>query len=442
MPEVNATFADIAKGYYRTGRLQRSYDPEIEALQKADVMYSYGTTTTLFNPKYSAKVLLEAISRDDTIFRLLPKTTYQTEGDSFHYNYDQTVADDGMGAILEGGVIASGTSGVPALIDVDSIVPATIKIDWKQTLQALELAKIQNPPVTDEAWIQDYMSSLFSDALERMLAGVYNSATVHGVDTPAMSAGNAAEIECIDRCCGTNYTESGVATYVSAVTDGDIFWGPTNKAGTDTPRVDRSANDAANLLWDAQVKLPTTAAADGAEAYDILSELDTLMAAAKKYRNGSGPANYIALMSDTAMNKVQDEIDPKGMWLEGETEVTQTLNGVSTREGVTGGKLHVSSLRLSGVKVPCFTSKYLQGTATSTWKWKNSVFTTGGVGNIYLINMDAIEFRTLIPPTAETWRNQAPNTAPGLGNVSVIYMMGNLITRQWNSHAALKYIRS
>ena len=166
------------------------------------------------------------------------------------------------------------------------------------------------------------------------------------------------------------------------------------------------------------------------------------MAAAKKYRQGSGPANYIALMSDTALNKVQDEIDPKGMWLEGQTEVTQTLNGITTRKGVDGGKLQVSSLILSGVKCPVFTAKYLQGTASSSWLWKNSKFATGGPGNIYLLNMDAIEFRTLIPTTAESWRNQAPNTTPGLGYINVIYMMGQLIWRNWQSHAALKYIKS
>lgn len=437
---INASFSDVAKGYYKTGILAKGRsDPQLdEALEKADTMYSYSAATTLFNPKYSYKILLEGLTRDDTIQRLIPHTTYQTEGDSFHYIGVDSAT--GFAEILESGAIATGTSSIPALVDVDSIVPATVKVDWKETLQALELAKIQVAPVADAAFIQNYMSALFNDKIEQMLAGVYQSATVHGVDTPATTS-TVADVECIDRVVGTDYTESGAGTtHVSAVTDGNIFWGPTNATGTDTARVVRATNSAATLLWDAQVKLPTTAGTE--EAYDILSELDTLMAKAKKYRQGTGPANYMALMSDKAMNKIQDELDPKGSYLEGQMEVTQNLNGISTRPGVEGGKLSVASLKICGVKVPCFTSKYLDGTASSTWLWKNSKYTTGGAGNIHLINLDAIELRYLIPPTAETWRNQAPNTSPGLGNVSCIYAMMQLISRNWQSHAALKYIKA
>jgi len=398
-------------------------------------MYSYTSAPglTYMNPAYSQEILLEGLTRDDSIFRLLPKTTYQSEKDSFHY-----VAEDvgDFHSILEDAVLHDGTSDIPQLEDVDKIVPATIKIDWKETIQGIELAKISGNNVGPE-FVHDYMQELFNTKLEMMLAGVYESSTVHGVDTPATNA-TSADVECLDRMI-TDHVELGYINHVSVDIDGDIFWGPTNKTGTDTPRIDRFI---AASVWDAQIKLPTTPGADGCEAYDILSEADTLMATMKKYRQGSGPANYIALMGDKALNKVQDEIDPKGMWLEGETNVTQNLNGISTRNGVEGGKLTVASLILSGVKCPVFTAKYLEGTATSSWLWKNSVYTTGGVGNIYLINMDAIEFRTLVPPTAESFRNQAPNAAPGLGYLSHIYMMGQLIIRNWASHGALKYIRS
>jgi hypothetical protein len=56
--------------------------------------------------------------------------------------------------------------------------------------------------------------------------------------------------------------------------------------------------------------------------------------------------------------------------------------------------------------------------------------------------MDAIEFRTLIPITFKSYPNMTNNSAPGLGNVNVLYMAGQLLWRNWNSHAALKYIKA
>jgi hypothetical protein len=133
------------------------------------------------------------------------------------------------------------------------------------------------------------------------------------------------------------------------------------------------------------------------------------------------------------MNKIQDELDPKARFLEGEMGVTQTLNGISTRTGIEGGKLSVASLMISGVKVPFFQATYLDGTESTNWLWKNSVYTSGGVGNIYLINMDAIEFRTLIPITYKSLPNTTNNSAPGLGNINVLYMAGQLLARQWRA---------
>ena len=437
MADKNINFQQFLKGYYKTlpyGESRASNwmnDPELsELLQKADTILGPTGTAAWYDPVYSANLTLENLTRSDTLYGILPKTTFQQKGDSFKYigTDSATGFKDGIG---ENGVIVDGTSSVPTPTDVDSIFPAVVELDWLDSEVGNAISAIQNEPVNNPDQIRTYMGNLFMDKVNQALSGVAISATVHGVDTPAVDGGlSKAAIESLDRMI-TNKTESGATNHVSADTDGDIFW---NEAGSGTARIDRSAA----TTWDAQITLPSSAGTE--EAYDILSELDDLMAVAKKYRQGSMTPNYIGVCSDKAMNKIQDELDPKGTYLEGQGYVTQTVNGISTRTGVEGGKIPVATLSITGVKVPFFQCTYLDGTSTSTWLWKNSVYTTGGPGNIYLVNMDAIEFRTLIPFTYKRLPNTTNNSAPGLGSINVMYMAGQLLIRQWASHAALKYI--
>jgi hypothetical protein len=300
---------------------------------------------------------------------------------------------------------------------------------------ATELSKIQKAKAVMNPDLQrTYETERFWNNVDMMLAGVFRAPTGggvgHGVDAPATN-GTYQEIESIDRMI-TCQAEVVAGTYLSLTTDGNIYW---NNVGTPAGagRYDRNGG----TLWDAQVTLPVGSVTNGV-AYNILDELDDLMAKAKVY--AKQPYNYIALMSPKALNKIQNELDPKQRFLEGPADVTQTLGGVSTRPGVEGGKVSVSSLNICGVKVPCFESPYLMGTASSGWLWMNTKHTTGGPGNIYLINMDAMEFRTLVPITYETWRNTDTSDAPGLGSRHILYMMGQLVARNWQSHAKLAFI--
>ena len=438
MVHESMPFDKFIEGYYRG--LGPRVDPDLAEIMKEDTRYNYTATPTYFNAAYSAKVSLEALSRSTTLYKLLRKTSYLSEGDSFHYI--STDAHTGLLPILTAGAIFGADTSIPAITDVDFIVPAVHTLQWEDTLVARELSKIQAAPVTDAEFIRQYMTEVFTNNIDQALAGVYldpDAATYgHGVDTPASytaAAPGVATIECIDRMLTTK-SEGGTATYVSADTDGDIFWGPTNKTGTDTARIDRSGSTA----WDCQIRLPTGGSAAAGEAYNILDELDDLMATALTYAPSDGK-NYIGLCSPKALNKIQNELDPKQRFLEGAADVTQTINGVSTRPGVEGGKVSVASLTICGVKVPFFTSPYLQGTSASSWLWKNAKHTTGGPGNIYLINMDGMEFRTLIPITYETWPSHT-EVQPGLGNRHILYTAGQLLVRNWASHAKLAFIAS
>jgi len=420
---------DFLKGYYQTmNPYWHTVDPDL--LQKADVIMGPTGRAAWYDPVYSRDLMLEGLTRANSIFATIPKTSYQDKGDSFKYISTDS-ATGYSGGIGEAGVLFDGTTSMPTPTDVDNIFPAVVKVDWLDTEVGRALSAIQNEPVNDPDQIRNYMGNYFLDKIDQYLAGVGVSATIHGVDTPAVSGDTKATIECIDRYV-TNQTESGATNHVSAATDGDIF---LNEAGSGTERIDRSAS----ATWDGQVKLPTAAGTE--ENYDILSELDDLMAVAKCYRQGTTTPNYLGLCSDKAMNKVQNELDPKGRYLENELQASQTIGGISTRPGVMGGKLSVAGLTICGVKVPFIQNPYFSGTATTGWEWENEKYTTpGGVGHIFLINMDAYEFRTLIPITYKSVPTTAKNSAPGLGNQNVIYMAGQLIMRQWASHAALKYI--
>jgi len=420
MAEV--TFEEYLRRYYNAVGPNKKDDPEIQALLKADDRYDF-LSTDYFNPKYSAKITLEALTRSTSIYRVLPKTSYMEKGDSLHYiGADAAVLQAFLGN--ESAMFAADTN-IPTVSDIDHIWPAVYFIGWEDTRVANEMSKFQAAPVTGPEFLRKYFADFYWDKVDQQLAGVYLSATEHGVDTPATSTN--ATIECIDRMI-SNKAESGIATHVSAVDDGDIYWGPTNLAG-DGAKWDRSAVTTA----DAQITLPTAPGTE--EAYNILDELDDLMATAKAYAP-TAERNYIGMCSDKALNKIQDELDPKQRYLEGETGYTQTLGGVSTRPGALGGKFSTAGLTICGIKVPFFTSPYFSGQATP-WVWENTVYGTGGVGNIYLINMDNIEIRHLIPFTEIDYPNYGDWI---LGDRHTLVSAMQLVATNFASHAALKYI--
>jgi len=417
------TFDDFLERFYKAIGPDAERDPEIQSLLKTDDRYDFGSTD-YFNPVYSAKVSLEALTRNTVLYKVLPKTSYFDKGDSLHYiSSDPTVLEEYLG---DEGTMFSSDTNIPTIADIDHVWPAVYHVGFEDTRIAREMSKFQAEPKTDLDFLREYFMTFYANGIDEQLAGVQLSSTVHGVDTPATSTN--ATIECIDRMI-SNSTESGATNHVSLATDGDIFWQKQNLTGTETAVIDRSA-----VTWaDAQIKLPTTAGTE--ESYNILDELDDLMATALVYAP-TAERNYIGLCSPKALNKIQDELDPKQRFLEFPMDVYQTLEGVSTRPGALGGKFSVAALAICGVKVPFFTSPYLSGVSTS-WVWENSVYTTGGVGNIYLVNMDNIEIRHLIPITYAEFPNYSDWI---LGNRHSIFSAMQLLCRNFACHAALKYI--
>jgi len=424
-PKEN-NFAQWIKAYNKAGFSVRG-DPSsaareyLAASMKADVPLTYSTSTTWFDPVYMGKLTLEGLTRSKTVFSALTKTSYQQLGDS--YQFITTDSNTGAVPILESDALFANTS-IPALADIDSVYPAIFKYDWTNTEVAAALSGIQRSRAQPNLeQIRDYVTNRFWDLIEQQICGTYVSATVHGADSPS-TTGSIAEFECLDRMV-SNATESGATTHVSAADDGDIFWNSTGVAGT--AKWDRSASTS-----NSQVTLPTSAGTE--QAYNIRDELDDLMAKCLVYNTDDTP-NYVAFMSPKAYNKVKSEEDLKSYVTDMNTGATQTINGVTSTPGGLGGKRLVSALQLSNVTVPIVTANYLMGTSTSTWLWKNSKYTTGGPGSIYLVNMNAMEFRTLIPPT---YRSVQAESA--LETKNTLYMAGQLLCKNFPSHGKLAFI--
>lgn len=422
------TFEQWLKIYYKSIGKNAREDPEIQALIKADARYDYGETT-FWDPEHSARVYLEGLIRENSIYRLLPKTTFLAESNSFRYVSTDAAAAGTAVWLADEGAIFGADTGMPTVVEVQGLWPAVFAVQWEDTKVMTELEKSWRGPQITSEWMKSYFQNLFLDRIDRQLAGVQISSTVHGVDSPATDGSSHAEVESIDRMISSQ-TESGGTTHVSAATDGDIFWGKTNVTGTDTAVFDRSAVTTS----DAQVKLPTTAGTN--ENYNILDELDDLMASALIYAP-TDDRNYIGLCSPHALNKIQDELDPKQRYLEANATVYQTLNGISTRPGNAVGKISVPALTICGVTVPFFTNIYFRGQDGAGWK--NSVYTTAGAGNIYLVHTGTMELRHLLAPTFDSHPNYGDWI---MGNRNLYFIGAQLICRNFHCQAALKYIAS
>lgn len=425
------SYAAQMKAYYNRMPTQ-PMDPMISALQKADVPMTFSTTTSWFDPLYLGKLTLNSLVRSKKAFSAIRKTTYATEGDSYQTIGSDVAAASGPESILETATLYANTV-TPTITDVDNIYPALFHVDWTNTDVAQAMSAMQRSRGTASLEdIRNYFSELFLTHLDMQICGTYTDFILggngtnqggYGCDSPPTQAG-AATFECLDNMV-TSTAEGAGGTYLSAATDNDVFWNSTGTAGT--IRFDRSAGAGV-----AQVRLPTGGTAATGEAYNILDELDDLMTQCLVYA-GDNP-DYVAYMSPKAYNKIKAESDPKALIID-YTGSTQAVNGVTSTPGVVGGKVQLSALRLADITVPIVTVPYLMGTSASGWLWKNAQHTTGGPGNIYLINQNALEFRTLVPIT---YRSVPAENA--LETKHTLWMAGQLIAKNWLSHGKLAYI--
>jgi len=439
-------YAEFIKAYYKAGTRHPGHAANfvrdfsmMNAQLKADNPLSYGNSPSWFDPVYLNRVILERMtSSQRSIFGAIRKTTYQDLGDSIKKIDDDNLP--GMGPLRENGQLYTDT-GLPEIKRVDKIVPVYFKVDWTITEIAAEMNRLpgranDGTPTLEE--IRAFITDRFFDRVEQQLAGVYVDAVKggngsnqggYGVDAPATittADGETQIFESLDRMI-SNTAESGGTGYVSNNTDGNIFW---NATGIGTPRYNRAnASDEAQ----SHVKLPDVANIDDGEDYNILDELDDLFVKSLTQVREDNP-DYVMFMSPTAYNRIRKEEDAKRI-IDTFPTARQTINGVTSAPGGIGGKVQFSALRVADITVPVVISNYLMGTSKSGWKWKNTKHTKGGCGNIYGVNQQAMEFRTLIP-----FSYRAVQAEDFLKTKHTLYMAGQLICYNWGSHNALKYL--
>lgn len=371
-------FEDFLKEYYRVGFKGYMQYMEHAAREETGGMefdefkkiLTHDETNFYYN-NYAAEVQYLGYWGTE-LFKLLDKIPIATALDSFKYTTAHNLLREGIGP---GGATALfGAQTEPSVSTIDKIVSPIHKVTVSRDLHSMihERIDMARRGGSNWAWIRDdLVPKSFWDYMDMWLGGYEIAANVHGVDTPATT-----HIDCLDRMVSSK-AESGVATHVSAVTDGDIFW---DGSGT-TEKIDRSSA----TTWDSQLTLPSAAGTN--QTPQILEEVDDLMAVAKKYSEGK---RYIGIGTEKVVNLIQDEISPQGRILEDVMNVAIDINGVNTRPGHDAG-WPVRSITTCGINVPVFTSPMLPTL--------NSVYTTEAAGPFMVIDLDEIFVRVDVPAT-------------------------------------------
>ena len=349
---------------------------------------------------YSAKIEAWAV-RADTLYRLLPKTTYMEKGDSLKfiaidpYVYATTSALRALAETTP--LFTSVATDVPDVTDFDYIEPAYVDLPWHVTMQAqLKAGWTRKPNMTPEL-LRAYNMERFVHLLDQdlcMTCDSYSASRIP-IDSIDMVISSKAEDD-------SSWIDAG---------DCDLWHTQT------AVDVDRSVA----TTYDAQVDLPATEV----NRTLTLDMIDNIMASAKKY--GSG--NYIAFTNDDTVNAIQKLIDPKGRYLHGEKEVEITMNGVQTRKGVGAGRLPVSTIVTNGLTIPVFTDPNC------------AVPVTGGAGNLYFIDMDHIELRVAMPISyfhTDLGQHFLLLDTPDVKHD--IFFGAQLIADKFNCHAGIKCI--
>ena len=369
-----------------------------------------------FEPVYAANLYIWTI-RNSEILRLLPKTTFIAEGDSLKYIETDLAGLTGFGNATT--PFASGSAeSAPTITELNEIKPAHLIDPWTTGITARTYSTYQKSPKYDPAFIKQYHADNLAPQIDKQLTKC--------VDTVANDGSSNLDLESIDRIIST-YAESGVATHVSNATDGDLYWG---NAGI---LIDRSADtdDTFGAGAGSGISLPATAAARVLS----LEMIDDVVAASSRYSRGK---RYIAVTGPSTINEMQKLIDPKQRYLEGPGDVSITMNGVSTRPGKDTG-FQVATYTTNGIRIPFFPVSDVVGELTTN---VSTTVTGENIGNIYVIDLDAIELREAFPITYLETPPEAMLTSDSMVTRHAFLYAAQLFSTNFRAHAAVKYLKS
>ena len=422
MFETGQTFEQFLDDYYDVGLdgyLRFVGEKHGESMHGNDLKKILtATEANFYEPAYAKGVQLLYASNTE-LYKLLDKKPITAVGDSFKYTSAHGLTTTAIGPL--GATAMFGAPTEPTIGQVDDITSGVENVILSRDLHSMVKEKAPGADTgSNWDWItKDLAPKALWNKIDTWLGGYETAANVHGVDTPALK-----NIECIDRMVSSK-AEVVAGTYISAITDGDLIW---DGIGTGAAKIDRDSA----TTWDSQIKFPTTPGADGADAYEIVVELEKLMKDAKRY---SQRKRYIGITTGAVMNKIQWELGSKQRFvLDKEVNVNINVNGVETRGNVKGG-FPVGALILAGVTVPFFSSEALPT--------KNSVFTTEFAGHCYLIDLDSMYIRTDIPVTyLESGFGSEMLSINLLASRAFLFTLCQLVCTNFPANAALKYIRA
>lgn len=373
--------------------------------------YSY-----YFEPKFSASVYVYAESASE-ILKLLPKTTFLSEGDSFKYLETHLSGLQGVGGASTPFTSGSAES-APTVATLEEFKPAYLVDPWETSLMSRTESTWQLSPKLDPSWIKEYHAKNLPNLLDTQLAQT--------VDTVSNDGSTYLNLESIDRIIST-YAESGAGTTYCAATDGDIYWGKSSVLIDKSADTDETFGPGAG----SGVSLPASA---NARVLD-LGMIDDVVAASVPY---SERRRYIGITGPKTLNEMQKLIDPKQRYLDNPMDVEFTINGVSTRKGVNAG-FTVASYVSNGIQIPIFTTRHAANETSSN---RSGTVTDADIGNIYIVDLDTVELRTAIPISYMETPPEAMLTGDVMKTRHWLLYAAQLICTNFRANAAVKYLKS
>jgi len=355
------------------------------------------------------------VDRATEVFRLLRKTTFLREGDSL--KYVETDLSGLQGVTGTSTPFATGTAeSAPEVLTLEEFEPAYMVDPWETALPSRTRSTWQAEPKLDPQWIRQYHAENFPNLLDQKLTQT--------IDTVSNDGSTVFFIESIDRILSGS--AEAHLNFVSAVTDPDIYWGKT------TILIDRDADtdDTFGCGAGEGLSLPAEAAARPLK----LDYIDDVVAAAMPYSRNK---RYIGITGPKTLNEMQKLIEPKQRFLNHPVDVEITMNGVSTRRGARAG-FTVGAYVASGIDIPFFTSRHI---ANETSANRSATRTDANIGNIYIIDLDAIEIRVAIPVTYLETPPHAMLTGDIMKTRHWLLYGAQLIATNFRAHAAVKYLK-
>jgi len=369
-----------------------------------------------FEPKFSA-VVQAYVDRATEVFKLLPKTTFLAEGDSLKYYETDLESLKGVAATSKPFTDITAES-APTIATLEEFEPAYLVDPWITNFMSRTRSTWQVDPKLDPAWIKQYHTENLPNQIDKMLTRVVDVVADDG------TAANA-NIESIDRICSCSAEAS--TTYVSVASDPDIYWRKS------TVLIDRSADTDDTFGGGAGegIDLPPTAAARTLS----LDMIDDVIAASKKYSRNK---RYIGITGPKTLNELQDLIEPKQRFLDTPMDYQLTLQGVSTRKGARTG-FTVGAIITNGIEIPMFTCSHVANEDPAN---RSSVITDANIGNIYFLDLDAIEIRVAVPITYLETPPAAMLTGDAMEVRHMFIYAAQLVATNFRAHAAVKYLKA